>query len=196
MRLILVDPQSGVCAAWRKAFAGLPHVEIVNDYFESLPAFDCMVSAANSFGLMDGGVDAAIIRYFGKGLMQRVQERILAEFLGEQPVGTSIIVETGHEHHPFIAHTPTMRRPMNISETDNVYLAMWSMLLAVFNHNAGENRPIIIIACPGLGTTTGCMPFDEAARQMALAYQNFLTPPQKISWELANDRQNDVRFGG
>jgi len=44
----------------------------VNGKFEELKQFDCMVSAANSFGLMDGGVDLAIICYFGVELMDRV----------------------------------------------------------------------------------------------------------------------------
>jgi O-acetyl-ADP-ribose deacetylase (regulator of RNase III) len=67
-------------------------VEIVNGVFESLLEFDCLVSPANSFGLMDGGTDAAIVRFFGEELMERVQKRILAEYLGEQPVGTSMLV--------------------------------------------------------------------------------------------------------
>src|SRR5262245_21185070 len=127
-----------MCIAWRAYFDELPDIEIVKRSFASLPQFDCMVSAANSFGIMDGGVDLAIIDYFGVGLMKRVQEIIKEDFLGEQPVGTSVIVETGNEKHPYIAHTPTMRVPMNISQTDNVYLAMWSMLLAVriFNRTA------------------------------------------------------------
>jgi O-acetyl-ADP-ribose deacetylase (regulator of RNase III) len=54
-----------------------------------------MVSPANSFGLMDGGIDAAITKYFGKELMQRVQARIMQEYCGEQPVGTAIMVPTG-----------------------------------------------------------------------------------------------------
>ena len=37
------------------------------------------------------------------------------------------------------------------------------------------------------------MSFDEAARQMALAYRNFLNPPKKISWTFASQRQVDVR---
>ena len=44
---------------------------------------------------MDGGVDLAITNFFGVDLMKRVQERILRDYLGEQPVGTSMIVETG-----------------------------------------------------------------------------------------------------
>ena len=67
-KLILVDLKPALCTAFQKYFSGLPSVEIVNGYFEELPEFDCMVSAGNSFGLMDGGVDAAIIRFFGHAL--------------------------------------------------------------------------------------------------------------------------------
>ncbi len=134
LQLILVDPQPALCSALAQQFAGLPNVQIVTGYFEQLPEFDCMVSAANSFGLMDGGVDAAIIRFFGNALMERVQQRILDDYLGEQPVGTSLIVETGNSRHPYIAHTPTMRAPMEIARTDHMYVAMWAMLLAVRRH--------------------------------------------------------------
>ncbi len=202
IKLLLVDPTPSLCASWQDHFANLPHVEIVNGRFEQLEAFDCMVSAANSFGMMDGGVDGAIIRYFGDPLMERVRQRILDEYLGEQPIGTSMIVETGHPAHPFLAHTPTMRIPMPISRTDNVYTAMWAMLLAVRQHNRlveleDQGKPrISIIACPGLGTGTGRVPFDEAARQMALAYRHYLAPPARISWAFASQRQDAVRLGG
>ena len=83
--LILVSPEPLLCAEFREQFKDLPRVEVVDGYFERLPEFDCLVSPANSFGLMDGGMDAAITRFFGDGLQQRVQQRILAEYLGEQP---------------------------------------------------------------------------------------------------------------
>ena len=196
IHLILVDPNHGLCEAWHEQFDGLPNVEIVNDFFEKLPQFDCMVSAANSFGLMDGGVDLAIIRYFGDALKSRVQKQIIEEYRGEQPVGTSMIVETNHPDHPYIAHTPTMRVPMAISRTDNVYLAMWALLIALNKHNQGNKPPINTVACPGLGTATGQVPASEAARQMALAYRNFLKPPAYIDWRFASDRQDKIRYGG
>jgi O-acetyl-ADP-ribose deacetylase (regulator of RNase III) len=145
---------------------------------------------------MDGGVDGAITRFFGVDLMERVQSRILDKYLGEQPVGTSIIVETNHPKHPFIAHTPTMRVPMEIARTDNVYLAMWAMLLAVRQHNQQSERRINLVACPGLGTATGRVPYPEAAGQMALAYKNFLNPPRAIDWDVASSRQAQIRYGG
>jgi O-acetyl-ADP-ribose deacetylase (regulator of RNase III) len=180
IRLILVDPNPAWCTAFQKHFEGLPRVEIVTGCFEGLPEFDCMVSATNSFGLMDGGVGGAIAQFFGRTMMELVQQRILNEFLGEQPVGTALIVETGDPRHPFIAHTPTMRAPIATSQTDNVYLAMWAMLLAVRKHNQNAKRQIHIIACPGLGNRSGKSPCPEAARQMSLAYRNFLHPPSYI----------------
>jgi O-acetyl-ADP-ribose deacetylase (regulator of RNase III) len=196
LNLILVDPKPALCTAWRKHFDGLPNVEIVNGYFEQLPDFDCMVSAANSFGLMDGGVDLALIQFFGKAVEKNVQQHILEKYLGEQPIGTSFIVETGHKKHPFVAHTPTMRLPMTIALTDNVYVAMWAMLLAVYHHNLSNPRKIKNIACPGLGTATGRVPYDEAARQMAIAYRNFLNPPRYIDWRFADERQERIGRGG
>jgi O-acetyl-ADP-ribose deacetylase (regulator of RNase III) len=104
IRLILADPTAALCEAWRETFADLPYVTVVNDSFERLEAFDCMVSAANSFGLMDGGIDAAIIRFFGHHLMLNIQQHILKEYLGEQPVGSSFIIGTGHAKHRWLAH--------------------------------------------------------------------------------------------
>ena len=195
-KLILVGPNAELCEEWRKKFKGLPNVEIVNDRFENLGQFDCMVSAANSFGLMDGGVDLAIINFFGIELMDRVQAMITDEFFGEQPIGTSVIVETGHPKHPYIAHTPTMRIPMSIAKTDNVYTAMWALLVAIARHNKSEARRIDIVACPGLGTATGQMPAAEAARQMAIAYRWFLNQPSLISWPYAQARQSNIGRGG
>ncbi len=196
IKLILVAPKSSLCEALEKRFSQLPNVDVVTGKLENLPTFDCMVSAANSFGLMDGGVDAAIIKFFGYDLQERVQKRIIDEYLGEQPVGTSFIVETNHPTHPFIAHTPTMRVPMDIAHTDNVYLAMWAMLLAVRKHNRCTEQKIKTVACPGLGTATGHVPYNQAARQMALAYEHFLSPPTYLDWRFADKIKSRVRYGG
>ncbi len=193
MKLILVDINAPMCDAWREYFDGLPDVDIIHDSFENLTEFDCIVSPANSFGLMDGGIDMAITNYFGEQLMQRVQERIIREWYGEQPVGTSMIVETDDDKHPFLAHTPTMRVPMDISHTDNPYLAMWAMLRVVHQYNTSAEHKIESVACSGLGTGYGEVPFAQAGRQMALAYKNFLNPPNSITWGYAKVRHYAVR---
>lgn len=67
-KLILVAPKSSLYAAFQEHFNYFPDVDIVNNYFEWLTKFDCLVSLANSFGMMDGGMDAAIINFFGRSL--------------------------------------------------------------------------------------------------------------------------------
>ncbi len=196
LKLILVAPNPLLYAAFDEHFHYLPNVEIVNCYFEELLEYGCLVSPANSFGLMDGGMDAAIIRYFGRSLMTQVHHQLLDEYLGEQPVGTSLIVETGHPQHPFLAHTPTMRVPMSIAGTDIPYIAMWAMLLAVRRHNRQQTRLIESVACPGLGTGIGRVPYHEAARQMALAYDHFVYPPKLINNFVAAERQLQIWEGG
>ena len=52
IQLVLVDPNEAVCEAWSSAFDEFPDVSIVNGRFESVAEFDCLVSAANSFGIM------------------------------------------------------------------------------------------------------------------------------------------------
>ncbi|MDY7014031.1 MAG: macro domain-containing protein [Cyanobacteriota bacterium] len=196
MKLILTAPNPELFAAFQEYFFYLPDIEIANARFEDLSEYDCLVSPGNSFGMMDGGIDAAIIRFFGSSLMIKVQQHILEDYLGEQPVGTSFIVETQHPQHPFLAHTPTMRVPMSVAGTDIPYVAMWAMLLAVRRYNRHAQRKIESVVCPGLGTGIGRVPYREAARQMALAYDNFVYPPKSLNCFVAAERQLQIWEGG
>ena len=202
-KLILVDLEPELCKEFQIAFEGLPEVEVINGPFEKVE-FDCIVSAANSFGLMDGGVDGAITGYFGQQMMKRVQEKIITDYHGEQPVGTSFIIRGNEEwnegKNKYVAHTPTMRVPMNIRSTENVYQAMKAMLIAVqkFNDKIDDyvthpdfNR-INVVACTGLGTFCGEVPFKKAAKDMRMAYDNFLNPPKIIDWDFANVRNRQI----
>lgn len=195
MKLILIAPDYFLYQAFQESFDYFPDIEIVNNYFEWLTEYDCLVSPANSFGMMDGGMDAAIIRFFGRSLEERVQKYILEDYLGEQPIGTSLIVKTEHPKHPFLAHTPTMRVPMKIQGTDIPYVAMWAMLLAVRQYNKTYPNSINSVVCPGLGTGIGQVPYTEAARQMALAYDHFLYPPKWINCFVAASRQLTIWEG-
>lgn len=190
--LILVDVQTELCEAWIDAFKSLPRVTIHNREFQEIIEFDCIVSPANSFGLMDGGIDVVIRNFFGMQIQRNVRRIIEKEFYGEQPIGTSIIVDTENDDHPFLAHTPTMRVPRDISNTDNVYNAAFAVFRAVANHNKKNTLRINRLLCPGLGTATGRMKPKEAARQMALAYKNFLEPTTNIVWSNLMERNNEI----
>ncbi|HJZ58315.1 MAG TPA: macro domain-containing protein [Gemmataceae bacterium] len=188
-RLWLVHPDEAMCEAFRQRFADLPGVRVVQGRFEDLEPHDCFVTAGNAFGIMTAGIDAAVIRRFGEELMQRVQHRIMDQFFGEQPVGTAFVVPTGDPQLPFIVHAPTMRVPGNIEGSDKVYTATWAALLAVQAHNASSDQKIEVVALPAMGTGFGGVPFDEAARQMAVAYRHYLEPPHRLDWDWVIQRQ-------
>ncbi|BDD06106.1 hypothetical protein [Aureibacter tunicatorum] len=81
--IILIDLQMDLCNCWEKDFLEYSNVKVVNGYFQNVGEYDCIVSPANSFGLMDGGIDLVIRDVFGMSLQNRVQEKILNEYYGE-----------------------------------------------------------------------------------------------------------------
>ncbi len=196
MKITIVDRNQPTAAVFEEQFADVADVKVVCCSFEQLADFDCIVTAGNSFGLMDAGMDLAVVRYFGSIVMERIQKVILDEFLGEQPVGTSFLVPTDHALHPFVAHAPTMRIPMNINGTDNIYLACWSTLVAIHRHNANRARKINSVAFPGLGTGTGGVHPKEASLQMRLAIEHYQSPPKYLNGTVAQRRHERVHFGG
>ena len=175
-QLLLVDRHGPLVRAWEAAFEDHEEARIVEGDFFAYPA-DAMVSPANSFGIMDGGLDAAIRDTLGHGVQRAVQARILADFHGELPIGTAVLVETGHASWPFLIAAPTMRVPESVAQTVNAYLAFRAVLLAVRAHNASDHETEIrSVLCPGLGTGIGALDPTRCALQMRLAYQQVRTP--------------------
>ena len=181
IELILMATDEFQAKQFEKQFTGVENVRIHRGFFESLDKVDCLVSPANSFGLMDGGMDLVITNYFGNQLQERVQKVILKDYYGEQPIGTSFIVETKNEKIPYLSHTPTMRVPRLIHNTDNVYRAMKSMLIAVLKHGKANS-----VACPALGAGVGRLHPSIVAYQMKLAYEHLENVPEVIDWQYAS----------
>lgn len=177
LRLCLGDRDGAVARALAGAFADAAGVEVVEG---DLRDADCaaIVSPANSFGDMGGGIDKAIDDLHG-GLAQRaVMAAIADHFLGELPVGMALIVELPGPRFPFVVAAPTMRVPGRVAGTLNAYLAMRAALVAVVRHNAEAlatgGRTIPSLVASGLGTGVGGMDPAEAAAQMRAAYDSVL----------------------
>jgi hypothetical protein len=134
MKYLLCYRDQALGDAWRNYFSGRPDIEIVSGDICSL-ACDAIVSPANSFGFMDGGLDHQLSEHFGWGLEKQVQTAIGTRPLRELLVGEAIIEPTGNSAIPWLIVAPTMRIPMPIRTTINAYLAMKAVLIAVREHS-------------------------------------------------------------
>jgi O-acetyl-ADP-ribose deacetylase (regulator of RNase III) len=155
---------------------------IAGDYFQR-PA-DAIVSPANSFGIMDGGLDLAIRDQFGFPVERKVQELIDDKYHGELPVGSAEVVATDHPRWRYLVVAPTMRVPEPIPFTIHAYLAFRAALVAVKNHNKGlGRREIDSLVCCGLGTGIGKVSANKCAMQMRAAYQVMTRPARVLSYQ-------------
>lgn len=167
IRLKALD--ADIVAAWSREFEYVDEVKPSQGDILASTA-DAIVSAANSFGFMDGGLDLLYSEHFGWQVEDRVREVILERFDGELPVGQAIVVPTDDADTPWLVCAPTMRVPMNVASTTHAYLAFRGALRAIRHHNEGPRRPIRTILCPAFCTGEGRMPADRCARQMRYAY--------------------------
>lgn len=166
MKIQLVDRNTEMCDEWRLQFKDCEDVIVYCGDFFYLPT-DCVVSPANSFGFMDGGLDVVISRKIGWQVQNKLQKVIKTKHLGELLVGQAELIETDFEEIPFCISAPTMRVPMILKDTVNVYLAS----KAIFQLLKKENR-ITSVTISGLGTGVGKVPYDVCAKQMKQAYND------------------------
>ena len=170
MQFRLRDINLAVVAAWTSHFGSCPDVTVSHGDIFAEPA-DAIVSPANSFGFMDGGIDLAYSMRFGWDLQARLQARLRADHDGELPVGQAVIVPTHDRLFPWLISAPTMRVPMDVSGTVNAFLAFRAVIRAVRDHNQTGAAAIHTVLCPGLGTAVGRMEPASCARQMYAAYR-------------------------
>lgn len=103
------------------------------------------------------------------------------DFKGEILVGQAVIISTENSEIPWMVSAPTMRLPSVVANTVNAYLAFRAALRVV------RDTQIDTLLCPGMGTLTGKIPFEKAAKQMLFAY---LTYQQCSSLTLAIERKS------
>jgi O-acetyl-ADP-ribose deacetylase (regulator of RNase III) len=188
----LVDRFEPLIDAWEQAFAPYESVEVHYADFFSLDA-DALVSPANSFGIMDGGLDLAIRRVLGAEVEHWVQAAILERYHGELPVGAALVVATGHDHWPYLVVAPTMRVPESVSHTLNAYLAFRAALLAVAAFNREQGGRINSLVVPGLGTGVGAMDPRKCAAQMRIAFDAVRVPARIPSYEMIHRLHQTLR---
>jgi O-acetyl-ADP-ribose deacetylase (regulator of RNase III) len=165
----LRDLEPALVLEWEHHFRDMENVSVSCGDIWGVKA-DAIVSPANSFGFMDGGIDMVYTQRFGWGVQRRLQALLRTEYGGEMLVGQAVVIETRDADYPWLISAPTMRVPMDINGTVNAYLAFRAVLNAVAAHNEQHPSAIRSVLCPGLGTATGALPYEICARQMQAAY--------------------------
>ena len=174
----LVDLNARIVAEWRDAFAAEPDFNVLHGSM-LLQRADAWVTPTNARGSMDGGFDAAVKRYFGDGIEQRVRREIRARFGGATPVGCATCVSTAGLSAPatgpqprYLISAPTMSGSSErVSGTLNTALAFGAAIQAARMQDAAEPGSIRTVAVPGLGASTGRVPPETCALQMFAAYE-------------------------
>jgi len=195
----LRNPPPSQAQAWTGAIAQLPEdlqgsftvVEAKLDALdEDQKRCDCVVSPANSFGIMDGGYDMALSRSIMRSgdvwtLTNICQEALASRYRGYLPPGGCLITPlpedlSGPSNNAFgarsIAIVPTMRTPEDVSwHRDLVFNSMWSLLLELARWNEGHpnDQAIKTVLMTGLGTGQGGISAEKCAQQMMLAVRYF-----------------------
>ena len=176
MNIILTSVEPTLADAWERFCGDLDFVTVHRGSIFDVSC-DAVVSPANSYGFMDGGIDLLYSEVYGWGVQERLQEAIRTLHDGELLVGAAEIVETGHFTQPFLIAAPTMRVPMILQFSVNPYLAARAVLRlvkhGVCRHGPQKDRPIgdfvDTVAFPGLGTGVGHIGPNTCAHQVRAA---------------------------
>lgn len=178
LQIVLSALDAPLADAWQAVCGDLQCVQIHRGSILDLNV-DAVVSPANSFGFMDGGIDMRYSQHFGWHVQERLQAVIRERHHGELLVGAAEIVHTDHPQIPYLIAAPTMRVPMILRDTVNPYLAARAALLLVkhdrFTTGPLAGEPVAAgvqsVAFPGLGTGIGRVEPETCAWQVRSAIE-------------------------
>lgn len=197
MKIYLADIKPKLRAAWKSAFRGVENVEIYERGIGSILDLkvDALVSPANSFGFMDGGIDEMYSETLGWHISERLQEHIVNDFKGELLIGQATLVPTDHPVYKFLISAPTMRVPTRLPEnTVNVFLATRASLFLAQKMEA--SGLLSSVAFPGMGTGIGAVSPEKCAIQMRAAYDwVFNNKRPEMDWKKVLDHHTFLYTG-
>jgi len=110
--------------------------------------------------------------YFGAAVIDKIRDHIKVNYLGQAPLYTSFVIQTGHPIIKYLVYTATYITKK--SEPLSAYYSTWSALVAIQTFNRANQNAIQQFVSRGfqIGDSE-----EESARQMWLAYYNFMYPP-------------------
>jgi len=149
---------------WIKYFKDCPDVEIVDGDI-CVAKVDAIVSPANSYGFMCGGLDGSLTHRFGMKISERIKAELRENYKRELLIGESFTVPTDDNKCPNIICAPTMIVPMDISNTINVFLSTRASL------QEAKEQKFDSVAISAMGLGVGKVEPEICAKQMFEAYK-------------------------
>ena len=129
------------------------HITILQGSLLEVEA-QAIVNAANSHGLMGGGVAGIIRRAAGSQVEDEARRQ------APIPVGTAVLTSGGRTRFGGIIHAPTMPEPAMRVPAENVRLATRAAL------KLADEQGFTSLGIPGMGTGVGRVAPEEAATMM------------------------------
>ena len=126
-----------------------------------------IVNAANSYGVMGGGVAGVIRKAAGSSVEQEAIQQ------APIPVGTAVLTSGGTTAFQGIVHAPTMPEPAMRIPVKNVAQATLAAL------HLADSQGFTSLAIPGMGTGVGGVSPMDAATQMLNEITSF--SPQNLN---------------
>ena len=129
---------------------------------------DAVVSPANTKGIMNGGYDAVLRRYFGVGI-----EYIVRQYFDKfnLDVGEAIAVKTGHSKVEWLIVTPTV----SVTGDGLSGHATVSYSCAYNAVKAAHEKGVKYLGMTGLGSGVGGLDRRESAKQQVLGIEDAIS---------------------
>lgn len=140
---------------------------------------DAIVNPANSEGEMGGGVAATIKKSGGKKIEQEAME------LAPIPIGNAVVTSSGKLKCEYVIHAPTMMVPVQRTSAEKISSAVTAAL------QVSTELSIRKLAIPGMGTGTGRVAIEDAAKAIADAIRRFSTFSNTISEIIFVDKNKE-----
>ncbi len=141
---------------------------------------DAIVNPANSEGEMGGGVAAAIKKSGGKKIEEEAME------LAPIPPGNAVVTSAGKLKCDYVIHAPTTVAPVQRTSVEKISDAVTAAL------QVATELSIHKLAIPGMGTGTGRVPLEAAAKAVADAIRRFSTSSNAISEIIFVDKNKEM----
>ena len=141
---------------------------------------EAIVNPANSWMIMGGGVAGQIKRHGGEWIENEAMQA------GQVSIGEAVATSAGKLKARFVIHAPTMKRPVERTDTDKVYLATRAAMVKA------KELGVTSIAFPCMGCGVGRVPPLFAAKAMLRAINEVGHDGMTVLLVAINDKTGDA----